>query len=125
MHGLRLNGGQNTFHIGPHAQDAGSEEGSEIRLGVGLADWPLRVSLRISNMMDDSLHRKCKRRSVSPSPVRRGYEDRSTILSLNSFDSNVVITVTAGDLEAFATWNFLKVAQVLPVSTAVREGLLA
>lgn len=125
MHGLRPNGGQNTFHIGPHAQDAGSEEGSEIRLGVGLADWLLRVSLRISNMMDDSLHRKCKRRSVSPSPVRRGYEDVNTILSLNSFDSNVVITVTAGDLEAFATWNFLKVAQVLPVSTVVREGLLA
>ena len=64
MHELRLNGGQNTFHTGPHAQDAGSEEGSEIRLGVVLADWPLRASLRISNMMDDSLHRKCKRRSV-------------------------------------------------------------
>ena len=124
MHGLRPNGGQNTFHIGPHAQDAVSDEGSEIRLGVGLADWPLRVSLHISKLLNDPLDHRCKRRSVSPSPVRR-QRDVSAIVSLNSFDSNVAITVTAGALEASATWNFLKVAQVLPVSTVVREGLLA
>lgn len=121
MLGLRLNGGQNTFHIGPHAQDADSEEGStnEIRLGVNLADWLLRVNLRMSNTTNDRLERRCKDCSVPPSPVRREIKDVSTSLKLR-----------------FIRWQFghhcdsgkpggIRNMKLLEGGTVVREGLLA